>query len=125
LPHLDSEDELAQAAGQIRAKLRMSGTFVAGIRDYDEILQQRPVVQGPGFISDGGKRRIVFQLWDWQDERRYTFHRYITHETSTRWKNFHGASAYRAILRDELTGILDRQGFTNIRWRFPIATAGA
>lgn len=119
LPHLNSEDELARAAGQIRAKLRTSGTFVASIRDYDEILRQRPVVQGPGFISDAGKRRIVFQLWDWQDERRYTFHLYITRETSTGWKNFHGASAYRAILRDELTDILDRQGFTNIRWRFP------
>ena len=119
LPHLNSEDELAKAAKQIRAKLRTSGTFVASIRDYDEILRQRPVVQGPGFISDAGKRRIVFQLWDWQDERRYTFHLYITRETSSGWKNFHGASTYRAILRDELTDILDRQGFTNIRWRFP------
>ena len=135
LPHLDSEDELAQAVGQIRAKLRIGGTFVASIRDYDEIVQQRPVVQGPGFISDGGKRRIVFQLWDWRDVRRYTFHLYITRETSTGWKNFHGASAYRAILRDELTHILHRQGFMNIRWQFPdesgfyqpviIATAGA
>ena len=119
LPHLYSDDELAQAAGQVRTKLRRGGTFVASIRDYDEILQQRPVVQGPGFFSDAGKRRIVFQLWDWQDERRYRFHLYITRETPTGWKNFHGVSAYRAVLRDEVTGILDRQGFTNIRLRFP------
>ena len=119
LPHLHSENELAQAAGQVRAKLRTGGTFLGSIRDYDEIIQQRPVVQGPSFISDAGKRRIVFQLWDWQNERQYTFHLYVTRETSTGWTNFHGASAYRAVLRDELTGILDRQGFTNIRWRFP------
>jgi SAM-dependent methyltransferase len=119
LPHLHSENELAQAAGQVRAKLRSGGTFVASIRDYDEIIQQRAVVHGPSFISDAGKRRIVFQLWDWQDERRYTFHLYITCETSAGWTNFHGASAYRAVLRDELTDILDRQGFISIRWRFP------
>ena len=71
LPHLLSEADLAQAVGQIRAKLRIGGTFVASIRDYDEILQQRPVVQGPVFYSDEGKRRIVFQVWDWQDERQY------------------------------------------------------
>jgi 2-polyprenyl-3-methyl-5-hydroxy-6-metoxy-1,4-benzoquinol methylase len=119
LPHLDSDDELAQAAGQIRKKLRRGGTFAASIRDYDEALSQRPVVQGPTFFSDGGKRRIAFQVWDWQDERRYMFHLYITREASTGWKTWHGASAYRAVFRDELTGILDRQGFTNIRWVFP------
>jgi len=61
----------------------------------------------------------VFQVWDWQDERRYTFHMYITRETSAGWANFHGASAYRAVLRDEITGILESCGFTNVRWRFP------
>jgi glycine/sarcosine N-methyltransferase len=119
LPHLASEADLAQAAGQIRTKLRIGGTFVASVRDYDEILPRRPVAQSPAFYSDEGKRRIVFQVWDWQDERRYTFHMYITRETSAGWANFHGASAYRAVLRDELTGILASCGFTNIRWRFP------
>ena len=119
LPHLDSEGELSQAVGQIRAKLLPGGTFIASIRDYDDIVQQRPVVQGPGFMSDGGKRRIVFQVWDWHDARRYTFHMYITRETSDGWKDFHGASVYRAILRHELTDILHRQGFTMIRWQFP------
>lgn len=119
LPHLLSEVDIAQAVGQIRAKLRTGGTFIASIRDYDEALPQRPVVQGPVFYSDAGKRRVVFQVWDWQDERRYTFHMYITRETSTGWANFHGASAYRAVLRDEIAGILDSRGFTNIHWRFP------
>jgi SAM-dependent methyltransferase len=119
LPHLLSEVDMAQALGQIRAKLCIGGTFIASVRDYDEILPQRPVVQGPAFYSDAGKRRVVFQVWDWQDERRYMFHMYITKETSSGWANFHGASAYRAVLRDEITGILDSRGFTNIRWRFP------
>jgi glycine/sarcosine N-methyltransferase len=119
LPHLLDEADLTQAAGQIRAKLAVGGTFVASIRDYDAILAQRPVVQGPAFYSDKGKRRLVFQVWDWQDERRYVFHMYITRETSAGWANFHGAASYRAVLREEVTGILSSRGFTNIRWRFP------
>jgi glycine/sarcosine N-methyltransferase len=119
LPHLLSEADFMQAAGQIRAKLRIGGTFIASIRDYDELLPQRPVAQGPAFYSDEGKRRIVFQVWDWEDERRYTFHMYITRQTSTGWANFHGASTYRAVLRDEITGILESCGFTKVRWRLP------
>ena len=122
LPHLASEADLMQAAVQIRTKLRAGGTFLASIRDYDAILAQPPVVLGPAFYSDEGKRRIVFQLWDWQDQRRYVFHVYITRETSAGWENFHGASAYRAVLREEITGILATCGFTNIRWRFPAAS---
>jgi len=118
LPHLLSEADLAQAAGQIRAKLRAGGTFLATIRDYDAILAQPPVVQGPAFYSDEGKRRIVFQVWDWQDERRYAFHMYITREISAGWANFHGTATYRAVLREEITGILASCGFTNIRWQF-------
>jgi len=119
LPHLLNEADLTQAAEQIRAKLRIGGTFLASIRDYDAILARPSVVQNPAFYSDDGKRRIVFQVWDWQDERRYVFHIYITRETSAGWANFHGASTYRAVLREEIAGILATRGFANIRWRFP------
>jgi glycine/sarcosine N-methyltransferase len=119
LPHLLSEADLAQAAVQIRTKLRAGGTFVASIRDYDEILPRRPLVHGPFFFSDEGKRRIVFQVWDWQDERRYKFHMYLTRETSVGWTTVHGTSSYRAVLREEITGILESHAFTNVRWLFP------
>lgn len=74
LPHLSSEEHLARAASEIRAKLRAGGTFLASIRDYDRLIVERPAIQGPAFYSDEGRRRIVFQLWDWIDERRYLFH---------------------------------------------------
>ena len=80
LPHLESDEQLFQAATQIRRKLRAGATFMASIRDYDSLVQERPVVQGPAFYSDQGSRRIVHQVWDWSDERRYAFHLYITRE---------------------------------------------
>jgi glycine/sarcosine N-methyltransferase len=119
LPHLSSEEHLARALAQVRAKLRKSGTLVASIRDYDRLMVERPVVQGPGFFFDGERRRIVFQLWDWIDERRYTFHLYMTRETPAGWKTYHGASEYRALLRDELTKVLENVGFLNVRWLLP------
>jgi glycine/sarcosine N-methyltransferase len=119
LPHLSSDEHLAEAAAQVRAKLRRGGVFVASIRDYDRLIEERPVVQGPGFLNDGGRRRIVFQLWDWADERRYTFHLYITRESAAGWQTHHGASVYRAVLRDELTRILGGAGFLRVRWLLP------
>jgi 2-polyprenyl-3-methyl-5-hydroxy-6-metoxy-1,4-benzoquinol methylase len=43
LPHFLSEADLAQAAGQIRAKLCIEGTFIASVRDYDEIVPRSPL----------------------------------------------------------------------------------
>jgi glycine/sarcosine N-methyltransferase len=119
LPHLFCEEDIAQAAAAVRAKLRTGGKFVASIRDYDRLIGERPVVQGPGFFSDAGRRRIVFQLWDWKDERRYQFHQYITRDSTEGWRTDHGVSEYRAVLRDELAGILERAGFVNVRWLLP------
>jgi|SRR5579862_256763 len=119
LPHLPSDEQIAEAAAQVREKLRPAGVFVASIRDYDRLITERPAVQGPVFYSDSGRRRIVFQLWDWTDERRYAFHVYITRDTAAGWQTHHGVSSYRAVLRDELTRIFEGAGFVKVRWLLP------
>ncbi|HEY2912673.1 MAG TPA: class I SAM-dependent methyltransferase [Candidatus Angelobacter sp.] len=97
LPHLESAEELNQAAIQIRARLRPGGSLMASIRDYDRLLTERPAIQGPFFYSDEGRRRIVFQVWDWLDDRRYTFHLYITRETADIWETVHTSAVYRVF----------------------------
>jgi len=134
LPHLD-ENELPQAARSIAAKLAPGGRFVASIRDYDQAVVDHPSIQAPAFMMDGNRRRIVHQVWDWIDDRRYAFHLYITRETDAGWECQHHISTYRALLRAELTGILSDAGFRDIRWLMPeesgfyqpivIATRGA
>src|SRR5579863_4936439 len=119
LPHLSCGQDLATAAVQIRAKLRDGGVFMASIRDYDRLVEERPLVQGPTFFSDAARRRIVFQLWDWTDERRYSFHLYITRDTPAGWQTHHGVCEYRAVLREELTRILESAGFERVRWLLP------
>jgi len=118
LPHLDTGG-LSEAASQIRRRLNPGGLFLASIRDYDALVVEKPVVQGPAFHNDGGRRRIVHQVWDWLDDRRYTFHMYITRETPDGWESHHVASTYHAILRDELSAVLAAAGLVHIRWMFP------
>jgi len=103
LPHLDGPQQLLQAATQMRMKLKPGGTWMASIRDYDHLVRERPAVQGPAFYND----------------RRYTFHLYITLQTPNGWESRHFAATYRAILRDELTAALGAAGFTDARWLFP------
>jgi SAM-dependent methyltransferase len=119
LPHLETDERLLQAAQQAYGKLRPGGSFIGSIRDYDRFVLERPRIQGPSFYSDNGRRRIVFQIWDWVDERCYRFHLYITRSTESAWQTFHFTSTYRAVLRSELRHILERAGFINIRWLAP------
>ena len=108
LPHLLSDEDLRLAAVSIRARLAPGGILLASIRDYDQLLAERPTVQGPAFLDDAGRRRIVHQVWDWTSERCYTFHLYITRETGEGWECFHYAANYRALQRAELGEILAR-----------------
>jgi glycine/sarcosine N-methyltransferase len=119
LPHLESDEQLLQAAQQAHAKLRGGGAFIGSIRDYDRFVVERPMAQGPSFYSDSDRRRIVFQIWDWLDERRYRFHLYITRSAQLEWHTFHFTSTYRAVLRSQLGDILMQAGFTHVRWLLP------
>ncbi len=62
LPHLETADRLVQAADQMRSRLHSGGSLMASIRDYDRLIKERPVFQGPSFFTDQGRRRIVFQV---------------------------------------------------------------
>jgi len=116
LPHLDSEDQLLQGVAQMRRKLRPGALLMASIRDYDGMAREKPVVQEPNFYSDENGRRIVHQVWDWLDDRRYTFHLYITREIQDGWESQHYVSNYRSVMRDELSQILTKSGFAGCRW---------
>ncbi len=119
LPHLPSDDDIRRAAGGIAAVLRPGGVFVASIRDYDEIVREHPPATPPVFHGAGGNRRIVHQVWDWISEREYRFHLYITWQEGDGWQYRHFVSTYRAVLRAELSALLESAGFVDVRWLMP------
>ena len=55
LPHLTRE-QTRQAARAIHSKLKLNGIFVAGVRDYDRIIVERP---GGGRARFHGGRRCA------------------------------------------------------------------
>lgn len=119
LPHLETQEQLADAAHQIRSCLRPGGVFLASIRDYDQLIRERPTSHGPAFYDDSGKRRIVFHVWDWVSPDRYNLHLHISLETENGFEAHHFVSQYRALLRVELDAALSTAGFRDIRWLMP------
>lgn len=120
LPHLLSEQDLHRAARNIHAKLNDHGVFLASIRDYDELIVEKPTVQTPRVFDTTEGRRIVFQVWDWADDgRTYVVHLFIVQQIGGTWSTIHHATTYRALLRDELRTILQAEGFAEIRWLMP------
>lgn len=119
LPHLLSDDDVCQAAAAVLGRLAPGGIFVASIRDYDQLMIERPSMQPPVFHSDPRGRRFYHQVWDWTSERTYILHLYLTWEDAGAWQSRHYATPYRALLRAELDGLLAAAGFQDVRWLMP------
>jgi hypothetical protein len=120
LPHLLTRDDMRQAAYNMRAKLRETGLLLISIRDYDQLLLDKPRATPAQVYDDPDGRRIVFQVWDWDaDEPCYTVHLYIVRGSRDTWATSHYVTTYRAWQRAELDALLSEAGLTEIRWHMP------
>jgi hypothetical protein len=86
---------------------------------YDELAEHYHLIFEDWDRSDAGRRRIVFQIWDWLDDLRYVFHLYISRELASAWQTLHTSGVYRALRRDALVAALRQAGFKNSRWIEP------
>jgi SAM-dependent methyltransferase len=118
LPHL-SAIQLRQAVRAMASKLKPNGIFIASIRDYDQIIREKPTAQPPAFYGNQASRRIMHQIWDWIEEDRIVVHLYITTRTGRGWKAHHFVTEYRCLLRGELSSVLTDSGFAEVRWLMP------
>lgn len=123
IPHLDSDEEVAEALASMRRSLRAQGRVFVSLRDYGTLLAQRPTMVPPSLFMDDGLRRIVHQVWDWQDARRYTVHLYITRQTDNHdWQSSHFVGRYRAITTEEVATLAAQAGFNNVEILSPTVT---
>jgi SAM-dependent methyltransferase len=118
LPHL-TVDQLGKTVQAMGSKLKSNGLFMASIRDYDELILQRPTIQEPSFYGSGNERRLVHQVWEWIEDRKYVVHLYLTTLSGGEWKTLHFVSECRSLLRNELTTVLESAGFEEVRWLTP------
>ena len=118
LPHLLTDEDLLTAAKSMWERLNLGGLFLASIRDYDQIVQERPQVTLPRILDDGN--RIVFQAWEWQQNTNvYKVSQFIIRNSEGQWQTTCATTEYRAILRRELTNVLEQTGFSQIKWLMP------
>lgn len=122
LPHLESEEEILAALKAMKDRLKEGGHLLLSLRDYDRLMKERPNFTPPNFFQDGKYRRIVHQIWDWQDERNYVLHLYITYETSKGWTSHHFIGRYRAIGVHEVVSLMKSVGFIDIQMFIPEET---
>ena len=121
LPHMLSSDALAQALRSITGQLRRGGLFVASIRDYDRMLQEKPGYSAPYVHKTEHGQRVLFQTWDWIGDN-YHFIQYIIDDAQTTQISKFECS-YRATRREEITTVLRDCGCREVRWKMPEETA--
>ena len=114
LPHLDSDDDILATLAAMRSSLRPGGKVLVSLRDYARHLRERDTCMPPVFYRDNGRRRIVHQIWDWIDERRYAVHIYLTQETEDGWLVRHFEGKYRAVTPEEIARLALQAGLRNV-----------
>ncbi len=116
LPHLDSDAEVLTALRAMHSRLRPAGKLLISLRDYAPLMTARPTMMPPNFFGDEGRRRIVHQIWEWQDERRYELHLFITSQApSDRWISQHFTGRYRALSPQEVAEGMRTVGLDEVR----------
>lgn len=118
LPHLLSLDQLSLAAKNIFAKTAPGGLFIASIRDYDKILQERPLSLAPTVKVSDSIKTISFQVWDWQEDI-YTTNHFTLKGRDDSYETFLRSAKYKAYTRENFGKVFENSGFKNITWLMP------
>lgn len=118
LPHLLDDDDLRAACRSIRDRVAEGGLFMASVRDYDELLANKPTAPPPRVIATPDGRRIVFQIWDWRGDV-YDFTQYIVIDEGGAPETRAFRGRYRALPREKLTRHLRETGFVGVEWLEP------
>lgn len=120
LPHMLTKSDLEMAIKSITSRLATGGMFVASIRDYDALLDDKPPYSAPYIHKTEKGQRVSFQTWNW-DGDRYKLIQYIIEDEETLKTNKFECE-YRAVLREELEKTLLSNGCSSVVWKFPKET---
>jgi SAM-dependent methyltransferase len=122
LPHLLDDADIHAGCAALRRALRPGGVLLASIRDYDELLRERPSGDPPRRFATEDGERIVFQVWDWLSDDRYSVRHFIVESNRGCWRVSERNTTYRALTRAALSDTLRRAGFEDVVWRMPQET---
>ena len=120
LPHMLTREDLGAAVRSITGRLRPGGLFIASIRDYDSLLEDKPPYSPPYIHRTGAGQRVSFQTWQWKGDIYKLIQYIIDDEAALGIGRFE--CEYRAVRREEITGLLVSGGCGDTVWHFPEET---
>ncbi len=123
LPHLESDEDLRLALVTVRKLLGPRGLFLASVRDYDRLREERPEGTPLAVYPEAGGERRVQQIWDWwPDGEGYDFTLRIERRQEGKREAMVFTGRYRALRRAELEAALEASGFAVLTWLPPEKT---
>lgn len=120
LPHMLTRDDLESAVRSIVRQTKEGGIFVASIRDYDRLLDEKPPYSPPYIHKTDRGQRVSFQTWEWNNENYKLVQYIIDDEDALQVSKFE--CEYRATRREELTELLLSNGCKKVSWKMPEET---
>lgn len=119
LPHMLTTMDMERTIESITKQLAAGGMLVASIRDYDALIKDKPQYSPPYIHKTEDGQRVAFQSWEWNKDC-YRLVQYIIEDgkklTASRFE-----CEYRAVLRNELTELLEKYG-CDVVWKHPDET---
>jgi SAM-dependent methyltransferase len=118
LPHLLTDQDLLLALEQMRACLAPGGGCLITLRDYAREERGRHLVKPYGVRLEGGKRHLLFQVWDFDaDGERYDLGFFFVEEDlpTGQVRTQVMRSRYYAISTDRLCELMRAAGLRHVR----------
>jgi SAM-dependent methyltransferase len=116
ITHLMSDDDLLLALRQLYDCTRPGGGCLLTVRDYDREGRGVGLVKPYGVRQEGGQRYVLFQVWDFVDQRVYDMAMYfvVDDRTSAQLVTHVLRTQYHAVGTDHLLALMRRAGFTKV-----------
>ncbi len=116
IPHLLSDEEILLALQEMYACLRPAGGCLLTIRAYDTEERGRGIVKPYGIREEGGKRYLIFQVWDFEGEQ-YALSMYFIEDDlqSGAIQTQMMRSRYYAISPNHLLELMEQAGFAEVK----------
>ncbi len=122
LAHLTTVADLAFGFSNVLAVMKPGGVFLASLRDYDRLRQERPTGSMPRRIVDQFGERVYVQTWDWSEDGKSYDLRLFMLRPSGAGENWVGRpllTKMRAYTRAEIVGEAEKTGFVSCEWLMP------
>ena len=120
LPHMLTSNDLAVAIKSIVNQIKDGGLFVASIRDYDALIEDKPPYSPPYIHKTVKGQRVSFQTWTWEGDNYRLIQYIVDDEDTLQVSKFE--CEYRATRRQEMTDLLMANGCSEVVWMFPEET---